>query len=634
MTLGYRLALAISIPALIAPHAVAQPTAQQAMTLKPVQSDVAYDTPSAAELDQCEIKPEKQGGMVGWVVRGPNGEQLRRFVDSNGDNKVDMWRYYQNGLETYRDIDSDFDGTADQYRWFGSAGMRWGIDKDADGTVDSWKSISPQEVSAEVVAALRNKDALRLKALLLTDSELDRLGLGKELADKTRAQIEQTRDLIDQVVARQSVVKSETEWVSFGGTWPGRLPATAHGGEKDLIAFENVLAIVSTKDEHGQLTVGTLVQVDNTWRLISAPAASQVTNDATAGAPLFFSIASNEAIPTSTGDTPLGISEEVQKLVDDLSKLDEKLTSAQDPSALGTLHAARSRVLAKLVDASTDEDRPIWIRQLLDTVSAAVQTGAYPDGLEVLEQLATQLETDKADSDLQAHARWVAMNSRYAQELSAEDAAFEEIQTDWQQRLEKFADDYPKSEDTPEVLLQLAMAKEFVGEDEEAVKWYKRIDRDFPDTPVATKAAGAQRRLELDNKPFSLRGQTLDGKAVDTSRLKGRLVLYHYWASWCEPCKQDIKEIATLYREHGKNFVPIGICLDLEASQGLAQVRSGRMNWPQLHEQQGLEGSLATDLGIFTLPVMILVDGNGNVVNRNIHVRELEAELKKRLARK
>jgi hypothetical protein len=36
-------------------------------------------------------------------------------------------------------------------------------------------------------------------------------------------------------------------------------------------------------------------------------------------------------------------------------------------------------------------------------------------------------------------------------------------------------------------------------------------------------------------------------------------------------------------------------------------------------------------MGVFTLPVMLLVDEKGNVVNRSITVAELEAELQKRL---
>jgi hypothetical protein len=50
-----------------------------------------------------------------------------------------------------------------------------------------------------------------------------------------------------------------------------------------------------------------------------------------------------------------------------------------------------------------------------------------------------------------------------------------------------------------------------------------------------------------------------------------------------------------------------------------------------LYEEGGLESRLANDLGILTLPTMILIGRDGRVLNRNISAGELETELKKQL---
>src|SRR5262245_26040691 len=158
------------------PLRAANPTAEQALKLRPVQADVEYDTPTGESLKGCTISGGKVNGASGWVVRDPTGHLLRTFVDSNNDNVVDLWCYYRNGVEVYRDIDSNFNGKADQYRWLHSAGMRWGIDKDENGTIDEWKTISAEEVTAEVVKAAAQGDARRFGLLLLDNEELKALG--------------------------------------------------------------------------------------------------------------------------------------------------------------------------------------------------------------------------------------------------------------------------------------------------------------------------------------------------------------------------------------------------------------------------------------------------------------------------
>ena len=85
----------------------ANPSAAQALKLTPIQEGVDYDRPTPEEAAKCKISAKKIDGHVGWVVESPEGTILRKFVDTNGDNVVDQWSYYKDGVEVYRDIDSE-----------------------------------------------------------------------------------------------------------------------------------------------------------------------------------------------------------------------------------------------------------------------------------------------------------------------------------------------------------------------------------------------------------------------------------------------------------------------------------------------------------------------------------------------
>src|ERR1700722_16226608 len=106
------------------------PTPQQMLALKPKIEGVAYSTPDADKVANLKVEKVtgKKGGS-GWVLKDADGKTLRLFYDSNDDNKVDVWSYYKDGVEVYREIDTNFTGRADQYRWLNAAGTKWGIDE-------------------------------------------------------------------------------------------------------------------------------------------------------------------------------------------------------------------------------------------------------------------------------------------------------------------------------------------------------------------------------------------------------------------------------------------------------------------------------------------------------------------------
>jgi thiol-disulfide isomerase/thioredoxin len=152
---------------------------------------------------------------------------------------------------------------------------------------------------------------------------------------------------------------------------------------------------------------------------------------------------------------------------------------------------------------------------------------------------------------------------------------------------------------------------------------------EFGTSEIAKKATGAKRRLESVGKPMSLQGGLVDGRKFDVSVYRGKVVLVHYWATWCEPCKQDMALISTLLNRYPKEFAPVGVNLDNELTTAKSYVTTKKLSWPQLYDEGGLESRLANEMGILSLPTMLLIDKQGRVVNRNIHASEIEAELKK-----
>jgi thiol-disulfide isomerase/thioredoxin len=607
------------------------PTTEDALKLKPIQSEIRFDTPDKDEVGDCSIRAEKIGKAKGWVVRDPAGQILRRFIDTNGDNVVDQWCYYESGLEVYRDIDTDFNGKADQYRWLNTAGARWALDTDEDGQIDLWKEISPEEVTAEVVGALGNQDTARFARLLLTQKELSALGLSEEQTEKLAAKIKAAISQFKATAAKQKVISQETQWLHFGGTRPGLVPEGTNGSTKDLRVYENVVAVVGNNKTHGQVRVGTMIQVGDNWRIIDLPIAVAEDGGQLEDSNFFFA-AATATIPNIAPQSTNAPSSKIQELLTQLEELDKQVPPSDSADAQANYNAQRTRVLEQLSkESDTPEDREQWIRQLADMVSAAVQSGGYPDGVKKLQTLYATLDKDQATHELAGYVKYRYMTAEYVEALQTQ-KDFTKVQTAWLENLEQFVKDYPKGSDAPEAMLQLAIAEEFAGQEDTAKKWYTSIVRNYPESQASKKAAGANTRLDSVGKSIDLKGKTADDKAVDLARYKGKTVVVHYWATWCEPCKSDmvkLKELQSRYARSG--LALIGVNLDNSPRELVEYLKANRLPWPHIYEPGGLDSRLANEMGILTLPTMILIDSSGKVVDRNIHVSALETELKTRL---
>jgi thiol-disulfide isomerase/thioredoxin len=597
----------------------AAPSAQQALRLTPSQTGVDCDQPTPDQAAKCKIVAKKINGHVGWIILSPDGVILRKFVDTDDNNVVDQWSYYKDGVEVYRDIDSNGNGKVDQCRWFNTAGTRWGVCSREDGVIDSWKVISAEEATAEIVAAIAARDAQRFNRLLLTPAELRSIGLGKARMESLAEKLSKAATEFKTMSQQQKTITPDTVWVQFSASRPGVVPAGTDQSTRDVRVYENVVAIVENAGKHSQLQVGTLVQVGDTWRVVDMPGDTPPSG-------IFFHTAAMARNESSAE----GPSETLQKLLADLSGLDSEQSKATTPEQQSQYIVRRADLLVAIADAAkTADDKSMWLKQLADMLSAAVQNGACPDGADRLKSLSEKLQRGSTDKNLVAYVRFRQLTAGYTVQMQAPKADIAKLQTQWQKTLEQFAGEYPNSPEAAEAMLQLAMMQEYAGQEDDAKRWYAKIVEQFPDTPVGKKAAGAQTRLDSVGKAIAVSGQSPDGGTVDSASHRGKVVLIQYWASWSAPSKADMPTLKELSNKYSRSFTIVGVSVDSDAKEMKAYMAENPLPWPQIFEPGGLDSRPANMLGILTVPTMILIDQDGKVVSRNIVAADLEAELKK-----
>ncbi len=606
---------------------------QTTLKFAPKQKDVEYDIPTADQLPKCKVEVERRGKIAGWVVLGAEGQVLRRFVDTDGDNRVDQWRYYQHGIEAYREIDTNKDDKPDQFRWVNLGGTRWGIDKNQDYRIDEWKIMSAPEASREAVRAMAANDVDALATLMVTEDDLRQLGVAGTVAAKVMEGQATLPARMKAVLGRSRMLSAQTKWIRFDAQSPGLIPTDDGKSAGELQVYENAMAVVEPGPALVQ--IGEMIRVGEVWKLTQVPQPI----DEKSGTIASGGILMQPLLANATPDGVTAPSPEMEQLIKSLQALDANPPQfgSATPVQLATYNGRRADLLMKLHDlADGDEEKAQFLKQCADGLAAAVQTDAYPEGMARILQLETSIRKTGPARALPyvVYRRLMAQNSLDMK--NAEDAEKRgEIQKAFLDSLAKFVEQYRTADDAPEAMLQIAVAEEFSGKAKEAVEWYQRLAQEKTGTPSSEKAQGALRRLDMKGKPFVLTGAGLTGGTLDTRQLRGKVVLVFYWATWCQPCQADLPALRALYQQYrARGFEIVGVCLDIpygNQKEQVAQLQKylaeNKATWPQIFEPGGLDSKPAVNYGVFSLPTMFLIDERGNVISRNSSLQELKTVL-------
>jgi len=113
---------------------------------------------------------------------------------------------------------------------------------------------------------------------------------------------------------------------------------------------------------------------------------------------------------------------------------------------------------------------------------------------------------------------------------------------------------------------------------------------------------------------------TINGKTVELTSLRGKVIVLNFWATWCGPCKEEMPALDRLSRR----FDPADVAVltitaeheDTRIKQFMNQLNS---SLPVLLDTQR---DVATALMVRGLPTTIFVAKNGTVVGRAVGPRE------------
>jgi thiol-disulfide isomerase/thioredoxin len=247
--------------------------------------------------------------------------------------------------------------------------------------------------------------------------------------------------------------------------------------------------------------------------------------------------------------------------------------------------------------------------------------------LDALHQLSKEVLAGKPAPELASHAAFWQIRCEVAkkqQELVANDE-LKDAQKDAEftsfvlERLSKYVRDYPASDFAPGMYARLIESAEEEGKLGDAESYLEQLRKHHP-THVLTEMAEAKvRRLRGVGKPFELSFTSTDGRKVDVQKLRGKVVLVDFWASWCMPCRAGMPHLKELYRKHGpKKLEILGISLDQSREQMDAYLKDASVPWPIFFDSVA-SNDFARKWAVEQIPTYFLVDKKGLLRSTNAH---------------
>lgn len=119
-------------------------------------------------------------------------------------------------------------------------------------------------------------------------------------------------------------------------------------------------------------------------------------------------------------------------------------------------------------------------------------------------------------------------------------------------------------------------------------------------------------------------GKNLNGESIDLSKLKGKVILLNFWASWCGPCVAEMPSLERLSNSVDSDDIIVVAINVGESSEVVSKfIDKGKYTFTVIPDSKK---EIATKYAIRSIPSTYIIDKDGMIVASKLGSQEWDSQ--------
>lgn len=139
--------------------------------------------------------------------------------------------------------------------------------------------------------------------------------------------------------------------------------------------------------------------------------------------------------------------------------------------------------------------------------------------------------------------------------------------------------------------------------------------------------------LKVGDLPPNIVSKDINGENFDLRKMKNKVVLIDFWATWCGPCRKALPEMKELHEKYAsKGLEIVGISADRNKETLENFIKKEEMGWRQIFEGGSSDQPSYNKYGVNGIPHVFLIGKKGKIIAQGHPMNlNLDALIKKEL---